>query len=103
MYRLFLEKYEPEVNEDGEKPCVKEWLYRKIFNEEYNLGFGYPQSDTCKNTTEVSEIQAELASHHEKAAQGYSSLRSDSHKSKSDPYKAVITFDLQQNLPVPTF
>ena len=31
MYRLFLEKYEPEVNEeDGEKPRVKEWLYRKV-------------------------------------------------------------------------
>ena len=114
MYRLFLEKYEPEVNEeDGEKPHVKEWLYRKIFNEEYNFGFGYPRSDTCekcdmlkvasdnaKTEEERSEIQAELASHHEKAAQGYGSLRSDSHK--SDPSKAVITFDLQQNLPVPT-
>ena len=166
MYRLFLEKYEPEVNEeDGEKPHVKEWLYRKIFNEEYNFGFGYPRSDTCekcdmlkvasdnakteeerseiqaehvkewlyrkifneeynfgfgyprsdtcekcdmlkvasdnaKTEEERSEIQAEFASHHEKAAQGYGSLRSDSHK--SDPSKAVITFDLQQNLPVPT-
>ena len=31
MYRLFLEKYEPEINEeDGEKPRVKEWLYRKV-------------------------------------------------------------------------
>lgn len=58
-------------------------------------------SDTAK-TEEWSEIQAELASHHEKAAQEYSSLRSDSQKSKSDPSKAVITFDLQQNLPVPT-
>ena len=44
MYRLFLEKYEPEIEEDGEKPRVKEWLYRKIFNEEYNIGFGYPRS-----------------------------------------------------------
>ena len=116
MYCLFLEKYEPEVNEeDGEKPCVKEWLYRNIFNEEYNFGFGYPRSDTCekcdilkvasdnaKTEEERSEIIAELASHHEKAALGYGSLRSDFHKSKSDPSKAVITFDLQQNLPVPT-
>jgi hypothetical protein len=38
MYRLFLEKYEPEVEEDGEKPRVKEWLYRKIFNENIKLG-----------------------------------------------------------------
>ena len=47
MHRLYLEKYEPELGE-GEKPQVKEWLYRKIFNEEFNLGFGYPRSDTCE-------------------------------------------------------
>lgn len=116
MHRLFLGKYQPEVNlEDGDKPEVKEWLFRKIFNEEYNIGFGFPRSDTCKKCDllkvagdnaktekERSEIQAELASHHEKAAQGYASLRSDSHKSKTHPTTAVIIFDLQQNLPVPT-
>ena len=116
MHRLFLEKYEPEVNqEDGTQPRVKEWLYRKIFNEEYNIGFGYPRSDTCekcdvlkvasdsaKTEDERSEIIAELATHHEKAAEGYSSLRADSYQSKTDPSTAVITFDLQQNLPVPT-
>ena len=33
MYLLFLQKYEPEVNEeDGEKPRVKEWLYCKMNN-----------------------------------------------------------------------
>ena len=113
MYRMFLEKYEPE--QEHEKPRVKEWLYRKIFNEEYNIGFGYPRSDTCEKcdmlkvgsdnaTTEEerSEIQVELADHQEKAAHGYSSLRADSQRSKTDPCTAVITFDLQQNLPVPT-
>ena len=35
MYRLYLEKYEPKLDE-SEKPQVKEWLYRKIFNEEFN-------------------------------------------------------------------
>lgn len=59
-------------------------------------------SENAKTEEERSEIQAELASHHEKAAHGYASLRSDSHKSKTDPSTAVITFDLQQNLPVPT-
>jgi len=47
MHRLYLEKYEPELDE-GKKPHVKEWLYRKIFNEEFNYGFGYPRSDTCE-------------------------------------------------------
>ena len=48
MYLLFQEKYEPQVRESGYKPEVKEWLYRKIFNEEFNLSFGYPRSDTCE-------------------------------------------------------
>ena len=83
-------------------------------DEEYNIGFGYPRSDTCekcyllklagdnaKTEEERSEVQTELASHHQKAAQGYASLRADSHRSKTDPSSCVITFDLQQNLPVP--
>ena len=92
MYRLYLEKYEPELAED-DKSQVKEWLYRKIFNEEFNLLFGYPRSDTCEqcdllkgsidNTTDDVErdnYQTELATHHEKAAQGYQSLRLDFRK-----------------------
>ena len=114
MHRLYLEKYEPDLAE-SEKPQVKEWLYRKIFNEEFNLGFGYPRSDTCElcdllkisidnaqTDEERDRIQVELATHHEKAAQGYQSLRSDSKKCKGDDDSLVITFDLQQNLPVPT-
>ena len=41
MHRQHLEKHELELAE-GEKPQVKEWLYRTIFNEEFNYGFGYP-------------------------------------------------------------
>lgn len=112
MYRFYLEKYEPE-NEGS--PRVKEWLYRKIFNEEFNISFGYPRSDTCEkcdqlkmaadnaqSSDERSTLQAELAAHHEKAAQGYHFLRSDTECSKSGSTSCVITFDLQQNLPVPT-
>ena len=114
MHRLYLEKYEPELDE-GEKPHVKEWLYRKIFNEEFNYSFGYPRSDTCEKCDllkvgidsaqtddERDKLQAELAAHHEKAAQGYQSLRLDSENSKDDVDSIVLTFDLQQNLPVPT-
>ena len=31
MHLLYLEKYELQVKEAGDKPQVKEWLYRKIF------------------------------------------------------------------------
>ena len=45
MHRLYLAKHEPDARD---KPVVEEWLYRKIFNEEFNLGFGYSRSDTCQ-------------------------------------------------------
>ena len=33
MYRLYLEKYEPEAHQNKEQPHVKEWLYWKIFTK----------------------------------------------------------------------
>ena len=41
MYRLYLKKFEPQTDK---KPIVMEWLYRKIFVQEFNLSFGYPRS-----------------------------------------------------------
>ena len=100
MYRLYLEKHEPDI-QDGEKPKVKEWLYRKIFTEEFNIGFGYPRSDTCEtcdllkvaidnaDEQERVKLQTELATHHENAAKGYESLRSDS-KNTTIPFVATF-------------
>lgn len=81
MYRLYLDKYEPEAGRD---PQAKEWLYRNIFNEEFNLTFGYPRSNTCEmcdllhvtmqattSEAEREEMQKELADHQEKASQGH--------------------------------
>ena len=112
MHRMYLSKNEPSVNDTY---IVKEWLYRKIFNEEFNLGFGYPRSDTCQicdelkmgiatasSETQRSELNLKLAEHQLKASQAYQSLRNDTEMSKTDPDLHVITFDLQQNLPVPT-
>ena len=47
MHECIAEKYEPELAE-GQRLRAKEWIYRKIFNEEFNYGFGYPHSDTCE-------------------------------------------------------
>lgn len=115
MYLLYQEKYEPQIMESGGKPEVKEWLYRKIFNEEFNLSFGYPRSDTCETCDllnvairaglpedERVKKQEELAVHQEKASKGYQSLRADTESTKSVEDRALITFDLMQNLPVPT-
>lgn len=104
-------KHEPEAD----TPTVKIWLYRKIFNEEFNLSFGYPRSDTCQLCDELKiaistatppskqdELRLQLSEHQLKASHGYQALREDTEKSKSDTDLLVITFDLQQNLPVPT-
>lgn len=115
MYLLYQEKYEPQVKESGAKPEVKEWLYRKIFNEEFNLSFGYPRSDTCEtcdilnvairssiSEDERVEKQEELATHQGNASKGYQLERSDAESTKATRYHSLITFDLMQNLPVPT-
>ena len=115
MYQLYLEKYEPQARAVGAKPQVKEWLYRKIFNEEFNLSFGYPRSDTCetcdllhiaiqasKSDSEREQHQDELANHQEKASQGYRLLRLDTEATKATGDHMLLTFDLMQNLPVPT-
>lgn len=114
MHRQYLEKYEPNVSSE-EKPQVKEYLYRKTFMEELNFGFGFSRSDTCErcdllklsisatqSEDEREQLQAELAEHHEKASQGYLPLCTDSTRAKDDPESLVISFDLEQNLPVPT-
>lgn len=61
---------------DGEKPQVEEYLNWKIFNEEFNFGFGYPHNDTCdqlkvaidsaQSADEQCQLQTELAKHHKK-------------------------------------
>ena len=111
MHRLYLSQYE----ESTDTPTVKEWLYRKIFNEDFNLNFGYTRSDTCQMCDELrmsisgtssdslhDELCLRLAEHQLKASQGYQSLRSDTELAQTTSDVHTITFDLQQNLPVPT-
>lgn len=112
MYRMYLDKHEPQVKESGAKPQVREWLYRKIFNEDFNLYFGYPRSDTCdemhiaikaaKTDQEGEPLQSDLAAHQEKASQGYQSLCNDTEYAKQEDGCIVLTFELMQNLPVST-
>lgn len=47
-YLRIARMYQLAVADKGDSPEVKDWLYRKIFNEEFNIGFGYPHSDICK-------------------------------------------------------
>lgn len=99
---------------------VKESAYRKIFCTEFNIGFKLPKSDTCitcdelnikisnssiareKNEEELQELTTQLNLHKSTAAAMQSLLKSDveESKTKSDK-KCVITFDLQQAMPIP--
>lgn len=103
MYRLFKAKF-PDVG-------VSCSTYRKVFTAEFNLRFGNPRSDTCKqcdllytrltmeaDEEERSKIVQESWVHHSKADQAYASLANDA---KND---SVITIcvDLQQVLLTPT-
>ena len=107
MICLYLKRYEPEVSETAAKPQVKEWLYRKIFNDEFS--FGYPRSDTCEtcdllhvaiqsaSDKQQEKYQKELADHQDKASRGYSMLKADVDVTKKTAGHFKITFDLMQN------
>ena len=58
--------------------------------------------DAAQSQDHRDELQLTLATHHSSASQGYQSLKDDIEQSKSSSDLDVITFDLQQNLPVPT-
>ena len=114
MYDLYFKRYEPEVSETPAKPQVKDWLYRKIFNEEFKMSFGYPHSDTCETCDllhiaiqsasgeQQEKYQKDLADHQEKASRDYSLLEADVDVTKKTAGHLLITFDLMHNFPVPT-
>lgn len=107
MFELFQEKFK--------EPKMKLHLYRDVFNENFNLRFGVPRSDTCarcdllytklvnaENEEERRRIKAESEVHHRKAEKSYQTLKEDTVRSKNDPLVIVICMDLQQVLFSPT-
>jgi hypothetical protein len=44
VFKLYVEKFE-----ENNVRHVNEWIYRKVFNEEFNLHFHHPRKDTCQN------------------------------------------------------
>ncbi|KAJ8930801.1 hypothetical protein NQ314_016357 [Rhamnusium bicolor] len=107
MFELFHEKYK--------EPKIKLHFYRDVFNEDLNLRFGIPRSDTCarcdllyaklvnaENEDERKNIKTESELHHRNAEQAYQTLKEDTERSKNDPSIVVICMDLQQVLFSPT-
>ena len=74
---------------------ISEHYYHDVFVSEFNLHFGYPQSDTCgtcdslririeasDNDEEKAKLEADLQDHLKLADEGYASLRKYCEKCK---------------------
>ncbi|XP_020620371.1 uncharacterized protein LOC110058122 [Orbicella faveolata] len=111
------------------KPKISLYTYRNIFNREFNLSFGLPQTDTCARCEaldmallscggedEMNRLLEECREHQEKGGNGCESKRRDKQRtqqswkgktrtlgenSTSKDAIDMITFDFQQNLPPP--
>lgn len=119
MYRLYLEKFEPEqyaLLEDCKemKPIVTYDFYCRQFNLNHNVSFGNPRTDTCQKCDRLNNLIAaeeipenkgllvtERQVHLQKADIFYSKLREYSNLAKEDETVEVLCFDYQQNLPLP--
>lgn len=119
MHRLYLKKYETEVFskiETGEesKPTVSYDFYNRHFNQNYKLSFGTPKTDTCqkcdqfenrikfeKNPESLTTLQLEKELHQRKSEEFYKEMNSKIKESKTNDMIEVLTFDFQQNLPLP--
>lgn len=94
---------------------VKESYYRKIFCTEFNIGFKLPKTDTCKtcdhlniqikNADSMGEsadsLKIELELHQRRAEALQKSLKDEIDNAKKSKDTLVLSFDLQQALPVP--
>ena len=122
MWLIYLHTHEPAELEKLRlrqkiNPKVKYWLYCDIFNHEFKLSFGLPRSDTCNtcdrleseikshekngNEEEANQARQQLDFHHRKAEKGYEVLREMTKTAQAGTID-MLTFDFQQNLPVPT-
>uniref|UniRef100_A0A2S2NKT1 DUF7869 domain-containing protein n=1 Tax=Schizaphis graminum TaxID=13262 RepID=A0A2S2NKT1_SCHGA len=113
MYQAYID--------ECEKSCIestlqtKEWMYRKIFNEQFNLSFHPPYNDTCdecdrlilsekqENSAEQKLIIANQRDQHLIETTLRCKLKKED-KIKSNENKdttVFITMDMQKCLPVP--
>lgn len=94
---------------------VNEAMYRRTYNNNFNLHFHSLSSDTCakcdnfklkihalqENEQEKSQLTVEHEVHLRKAEAARNSLKKYTDKSKQDDTYYVMTFDLEKALPFP--
>lgn len=109
MYQCYLECCVEE-----EKRPVKEWLYREIFNTDFNLSFHQPHTDTCNkcdnfeillksgNEEQISKVKIDKELHQRKAEKGHEEKRQAKKLAQESAGEIMaICFDLQKTLPTP--
>lgn len=108
MYNLYVMQCKRENVHD--KLIWKEWLYRKIFNEEFNLSFYSPSKDTCDNcdkfqlqikqetnTAERQKIEEMQKEHVKDANNRYNLKKKDKEYSKLSAGKSLtLMMDMQK-------
>lgn len=94
---------------------VSEDKYRRIFCTSFNIGFKLPKSDTCKtcdylnlqiddhknNVEKLNKLKFELELHQRRSEAMQKNLSEEAEAAKLSGLTSVISFDLQQALPVP--
>lgn len=101
MYEMYKQS-----REESELEVAKPHAYRKIFNEEYNLGFHRPKKDQCRiclnyktsGNIEEATYQLHLLSKNEARQE----KRNDKERAQQNHNYVSLNFDLQQVLLAPT-
>lgn len=119
MHKMFCQEHNSAVSYES---------YRTIFNNEFNIAFGYPRSDTCSAcdeflakikslqkelkekqsaeqqgqvNAEITRLQTENKVHNLKAAIFYDRKRQAKSASRKTADKEAICLDFAKNLPLP--
>jgi len=108
MYSLYVEKCKDEFD-DSYQP-VSSAVYRRTFNEDFNLGFYKPKKDQCTEcckfefmtATEKEQYREELEEHLARNKEAQTAKASDKQRANDDKAFRSVTFDLQSVLQVPS-
>lgn len=110
MYSLYVEKCV-----ESNQSFVKERIYKKVFNTEFNLNFHAPRKDTyqkcdllkgkieaCSNEEEKLHFRQSHYLHLQNAKSARNCLAEEQKKAKENPREYYgFSFDLQKTLPYP--
>ena len=80
--------------------AVSSAAYRKIFNTQFNLGFGSPRSDVCSRC-EADRVDGKSSEHVQLAEAAFSQQKLDRAEARENEGVHYITFDMQKTMPLP--